>query len=88
MNNVTNINSSLLNGIGVSNQESLFRLGLFTLCKNKIGFAKVFFQDAASNGNTRAQKYLSLLENREVPVANWRQKVLDLEAKHIIFGEQ
>ena len=67
--------------------DALFKLGLISLCKGKSGFADVFLREAANHGNKKAQEYVSLLDNGAVSKPEWSRLVLDMEAKHILFGE-
>ena len=82
----TNVNDKLFEKARTLH-DAQFKLGLVSLCKGKHGFADVFFLEAANRGNRRAQEYVSLLDNGAVSKSEWSRLVLDMEAKHILFGE-
>ena len=67
--------------------DAQFKLGLISLCKGKHGFADVLFRESANQGNRKAQEYVSLLDSGAVSKSDWSRLVLDVEAKHILFGE-
>ena len=56
--------------------EALFELGVITLRQKKAGFAKIFFEAAAKQGHSVAQRYIHLYHDVNHSVSAWRNLVL------------
>lgn len=75
------INDKLMAAAREDEPGALFGLGLITLRKNKIGFARIFFEAAAKQGHTIAQKYMLIFS--QCSITTWRNYILLEENNNI-----
>jgi hypothetical protein len=57
--------------------DALFQIGIIHLQHNRAGFAKAFLQHAAKIGHQIAKKYVSILEDRKLPVKDRIEAILN-----------
>jgi hypothetical protein len=62
------IDQSLFAKSEQGDSDALFQIGVFHLQHNRAGFGRTFLQHAAKIGHELAKKYLTILEDRKLPV--------------------